>query len=205
MKLIEILPNETWKEIEDLGGYYFISNLGNIKSINRELMVKNKWGNISKRFIKGKTIKSRLTNGYLGVGISLLGVRNDFFVHRLVASVFIPNPENKPMVNHINGIKTDNRVENLEWVTALENTQHAIVNKLIPENISNKQRIALLNGNTQKRKPILQYTKDGDFIKEWEYINQASKDLNISQSHISLCCKRETPSKKQEFIWKYKE
>ena len=104
---------EQWKEI--FAGY-LVSSLGNVDSLRRG----------SRHRLK-LTVGSR---GYLKVGISVDSVSKTFNVHRLVAQVFIPNPLNKPEVNHINGIKTDNRVENLEWVTRLENQQHACANGL---------------------------------------------------------------------------
>lgn len=105
-----------WKPIPGYEGNYEISNHGGIKSIDRITPQGN--------FISGRDMKLNKRGSYLGIGLRNRGNKL-FYVHRLVAKVFIPNPENKPQVNHINGIKRDNRVQNLEWVTAKENTNHA--------------------------------------------------------------------------------
>lgn len=74
---------------------------------------------------KGRQLIPQLNpNGYLGINLMSGGKRKKFLIHRLIAQKFIPNPNNKPCINHKNGIKTDNRIENLEWVTYKENTHH---------------------------------------------------------------------------------
>jgi len=111
---------EIWKEIKGYNGVYFVSNLARVKSITHYLK-----GRIGSGKQNGRILKQQKSNkGYLRVSLSLNKVRFFTGAHRLVALAFIPNPKNKLQVNHLNGIKTDNRVENLEWATNKENQLH---------------------------------------------------------------------------------
>lgn len=99
---------EMWKPVPEFAGWYEASDQGRI------------------RRILGKIRKPRpKREGYLYVNLCVHGRIHTRYVHRLVATTFLPNPENKPEVNHRNGIKTDNRVENLEWATISEQAHHA--------------------------------------------------------------------------------
>lgn len=114
--------NEIWKEITGYEGYFEVSNLGNFRSKDR--MVGYKSSGI--RNYPGKTLLTEtIVEGYQRIVLMREGVRRRFMCHRLVAQEFVPNPGNKPFVNHINGIKSDNRAENLEWVTQSENENHS--------------------------------------------------------------------------------
>ena len=133
-----------------------------------------------------KVLKGQLDrDGYYKVEIRENRVRKWYFVHRLVAIQYIPNPENKPEVNHINGIKTDNRVENLEWVTRSENAKHAVLHDMC-----------------KQPKRVNQYDINGKFIRQWKSIKEAKKELHLENAHISQVCQgqRKTAG---GFIWRY--
>lgn len=124
MTKLEIPTEEIWKDIPEFEGLYQASNLGNLKALP-----KTAFHNLTNRYIlrKEKLLRNNSVNtgGYKQVFLRKNGIFYPSRVHRLVASTFIPNLENKKCVNHKNGIKTDNRVVNLEWATHSENEKHA--------------------------------------------------------------------------------
>lgn len=118
--------------------------------------------------------------------------------HRFIASCFLPNPQNLPEINHKNEIKSDNRVENLEWCTRSYNNNYGSHNKKVGETNSKVQR-----NDPKKSKKVLQYTKDGVFVKEWASSHEIERVLGFANQYISACCRGKVKSA-YNHIWKHK-
>jgi len=151
---------EEWKElkIKDMTNNLFISTIGRIKSVNviRKCLINKK--------------------GYNTISIKINKKNPRFYVHRLVAKVFIPNPENKPEVNHIDGNKLNNNIENLEWCTRSENNQHAfnIGLKVAHSKLKDIQKIE----TEKKKKSVYLYDINGKLLNSFSSINEAQLTLN---------------------------
>lgn len=118
------MKKEIWKPVKGYEGIYEVSNMGRLRSLDRRVN-----SSVGGRFAKGQLITPEVVrHGYLRFSLSKNWKKYRPQAHRLVAEHFVPNPENKPEINHKNGIKDDNRASNLEWVTSSENTRHAIEN-----------------------------------------------------------------------------
>ncbi|CAG8516573.1 277_t:CDS:1 [Acaulospora colombiana] len=148
---------EVWLSVKT-ASEFLVSNLGRIK-------------NNKGRILSANPCKRK---GYIRINLKINGTYTSRAVHILVAQAFISNPENKPYVNHINGIKYDNRVINLEWVTPKENAER----KIFP------------NPSHSNSRKIVQKTLDGNVIRIWDSIALASSTLKISGPHISQCCSK---------------
>lgn len=140
---------EFWKSISGYEGMYEVSNKGNVRSLDRKIYNK---GNDSFYQVKGRMIKQSACgkeyendNHYLSVSLCKDGVGCHKRVHRLVANAFVPNPDNKPFVNHDNGIKYDNRDVNLSWTTDRENKIHASNNGLMSKGESSGTNVLTKN------------------------------------------------------------
>lgn len=199
---------EKWRDIKGYEGLYQISNLGNIKSLTR---IEYTYNYLKKEKIK-RVRKEKLISSnnnvkrYKIVSLTKNGKTKTFTIHRLVAQTFIPNPENKPQVNHINGIKTDNRVENLEWCSASENIIHAYKNNLLTSSQKQKEaaKKTIKKAAKAKRRKVYQLTMEGKKIKLWNSMYELYKKYNYSWGTIRKVCIGQ-----QEFAygykWKYKE
>lgn len=149
---------ETWKPIAGYEGLYEVSDLGRVRSLNYKhtgevrVMEPTKEG-----------------SGYLQLRLCKNNKRKHFLVHRLVALAFIPNPNNLQQVNHLNEDKTDNRVMNLEWVSAKENCNHGTRN----------ERLSI---------SVVQLTLDYQFVKKWIGMREVERYEGFSSRNINKCC-----------------
>ncbi len=160
---------EKWVRFDDL---YELSNLGRVKShaFGRERILK---------------VASTGT-GYMGVSLHTNGTNH--LIHRLIAKAFIPNPENKPCVNHKNGNKSDNRVENLEWMTYSENEKHSYRVLGKKPNLNGKGKFGIKSASA---KPVAMINEDGEILKVFGGTSEADRALNNGKiTHkVSAVCR----------------
>lgn len=172
---------EIWKDIAGYEGMYQISNLGRVKSLSRE--TKNQYGN------KDKILKTtNLSNGYVKIGLFKNRKQTYYFIHRLVAQAFIPNPNNYPIVNHKDEKPSNNNANNLEWCTYEYNNNYGTRS---------------LRSSITKQKKIIQYDLDGNFIKIWDSQKEAIKELKISNHITDVCHNRRKEC--GGYMWKFLE
>lgn len=154
----KLVPHEEWRDIPDFEGKYQVSNHGRIRNRNT-----------------GHVRSTQLKHGYVRVNLTdSNGKDRNVSVHRAVAAAFIPNPENKPEVNHKNGVKDDNRLENLEWVTPEENFKHAVENDLYKKGVERAKRLGGSSGFNRHDRPKA-YLRKSERISKRGYESLVAK------------------------------
>ena len=190
---------EIWKDIEEFKGLYQVSNLGNVRSLDAMINCKGARG-IDKHIRKGRILKKTIgTTGYYNVNLSKNSKVKLSRVHILVAKAFIPNPNNYKLINHKDGNKLNNKVENLEWCNYTHNIKEAYRIGLRKNKYKNKY-----GKDAQFSKPLLQFSLNGEFIKEWENANQVKRELGYCAENIRSVCKGRRKAA-NGYKWKYKE
>lgn len=192
---------DEYKNIAGYDDYYIVYNNGIIKSLDRYVCRKSKNNKSNKHFIKGRVLKHIINNkGYHLVNLYKDGVGKHYLVSRLVASAFIPNPNNYPEVDHINENKNDNSVNNLRWCTRQFNNTRGIQSREGREKTSEF-----------RMKKVGMYDKNENLLKIYKGIRIAERDTGFDNANISYCCKM---NKKQigrlknkhsykGYIWRY--
>ena len=184
--------NEIWKAVEGYDGIYEVSNLGQVRSLDRYVpALCNRNGEIRNYLRRGKVLKQRkVFGGYMVVSftVSETGTHENRFVHRLVAQAFVPGYREDLDVNHKDEDKTNNRADNLEWMTQKDNNNHGT-------------GIARRKKHT---KQTVQMSLTGEVIRVFPSLNEAAKAVNRNPTQIGHCCKgyRQTAA---GFKWKFKE
>ena len=166
------MESEIWKDVAGYEGLYQVSSVGRVKRF-----YKNGKERILKLYPNG--------SNYLIVVLCKNSIHKQFRVHRLVATAFIPNPQNLPQVNHKDETKTNNHVENLEWCDAKYNNNYG----------THIERSA-----EKQRKKVGQFTLAGEFVRTWPSLSQIGRDLGIG--NVSPCCKGKRPSA-GGFVWRF--
>ena len=160
--------NEVWKDIPNYEGIYQVSNLGNVKNV-----------------IKNKILKF----GYSHNGYRIVCLKGKMFrVHRLVAETFLNNIDNLPYVNHKDENKENNNVENLEWCTASYNLNYGDRNNKVAKKVSIWRKKKGSDYSPRERRKVAQYTLENNFIKEYKSINEAGRETKSSIGTIYKCC-----------------
>lgn len=193
---------EVWKDIKGYEGLYQISTNGRVKS----LLKVTKFGNrlkVNEEMILKPALGKR---GYYVVSLNHNGKSKTFTIHRLIAEAFIPNPLNKKFIDHINTIKTDNRIENLRWVTSKENSNNILTLKHSSESTSKKWKDGCYNNrNNIHYRKVQQFDKEGNLIATYDSIIEVSEITGVERSSISAVCLGTNPKRHTAggYIWKH--
>lgn len=213
---------EIWKDIKGYEGYYQVSNLGRVKSVARVIQRKSKPYTVKEKILKARPDK----DGYRYLVLCVNCKTKTTSIHRLVAQTFIPNPDNLPCINHKDENPANNNVENLEWCTySYNNTYNDLAHRRM-KNVDFAKRTSNTNWELRKlhtdfakrtkntdyeaiakkrRKPVIQYDKNWNFIKQWECVNDIAKEYDVTPDAIRAHCLGKIKNLTAGYRWRYLE
>lgn len=186
---------QIWKAVPDYEGLYEVSSEGNVRSLNRFVNGRN-----GKKLKKGKDCKP-FKRKYLSVTLSKEGKTRQYSIHRLVALAFLDKPASLDEINHIDGIKDNNNVTNLEWCNRSQNLKHAIANGLFKPPQPTKGKFGKEHNRSIE---VIQFDLNGAIINTFGSANEAARITGFIQTGISKCCRGELKTHKG-FVWKYQQ
>lgn len=219
LERIDIMVEEIWKDIKGYEGYYQISNLGNVKSLERTVYHSDGRVQVRKERIMSKR---ESTDGYYIAKLNVDKQSKSIAIHRLIAEAFIPNPNNFPEVNHIDTNRKNNKVENLEWCTRIDNIMHSVKlghykgksgennpnygNHALSEKYKNDPELSMLKNSrkgSQNGKAVPIKVIGDNFEKQFTYIREAAQYLidnkmvraktkDVVANNIAKCLKENT-------------
>lgn len=193
---LEDFEGEVWKDIPNYEGWYQVSNLGRIKSVDRQFTLQRVCDSVPRIITcKACIIKACTKRGnYLTCHLKKNGTSTSVKFHQVVCKAFHPNPDKLPEINHINEVKTDNRADNLEWCTRAYNANWGTA---IERNIRKRINSPLLS------KKVYQYDTDGNFMLAYPSIKEAAKATGAKVSNIAAVCNNGKSSTTAGFIWSF--
>ena len=176
---------EEWRDIKGYEGMYQVSNLGRVKSLERVVSYlrdgERRYHRVEGKIkVPSKKLNKKHHTPYLSLRLYTNNNGKNCYVHRLVAEAFIENSDNKPTVNHINGDKLDNRVENLEWATHLENNTHAIETGLLDKREA-AVKVMFANGSR-----VAKCDEEGTVLAIYSSMREAERENNMANGAVSL-------------------
>lgn len=181
--------SEIWKDIPGFEGIYQVSDMGRVKSLERRVYFGNAFRDAPEIILKQLDVP----NGYKQIALSKNGKKKRLYVHRVVATAFVPNINGYPQVNHKNESKTDNRAVNLEWCTPNYNVNYGTCIKRRAEKTKIKLRI-----------PIVQMDLDGEMLATYVSISDMSRITGFDKSLVWRCCKNKAGSETAYgYKWKF--
>lgn len=181
------MEEEIWKDIPGYEGLYQVSDQGRVRSLDR-IVAHSRYGFQS---LKGRILRQHKNgDGYFQIGLNKDSHRKRYRTHRLVAQTFIPNPNSKPEVDHINTKRDDNRIENLRWATLKENQNNSLTQKKRSDSMKGDKHpmYGKLGKTNPNSKPVYQVSMDGNIIRKWNALSEAERQTGTDESSISRCC-----------------